>query len=428
MGGTELRVLTSHAGKLYAGLGYWQDRPGPERPQGAAILVLDAPGAAWRVDHAFAEQMPGGRRRDFAISALHEARFATDAAGTMLPQPIALLLAASWDRAGTVRVFSRDDTTGAWTPTTLAQDRPLPDFLPQIRSLATHRDARTGVDRVFAGTDPRGAYSGVYDPTLPGRISWDPAPELDIRSTCADAFPGLGRRLRVSSFAEANGALFAAVGQFVFERIDGPTPHWRQVYANPHPAYSQTGLRGLTAIASPSGPGEVLLAAVEGDNARIVRIDPRDGTETTDLDLTGLLDRAWQTRVSYVIAAYNDMARIPDAHGGEALLIGLEAFIPRAAPRPPGHVVLDVVHGLEAGGWYLVRHADGSYDLHQITASLPGIGTALVATRTIVASPFPGDAGTLCFGGYDANGTAAHNIAWAVRADVDAVVRAGAAR
>jgi hypothetical protein len=129
-----------------------------------------------------------------------------------------------------------------------------------------------------------------------------------------------------------------------------------------------------------------------------------------------------------VIAAYNDMARIPDTRGGEALLIGLEVFIPPAAPRPPGHVVLDVVHGLEAGGWYLVRHADGRYDLHQITASLPSIGTALVATRTIVASPFAGEAGTLYFGGYDSNGTAAHNTAWVVRADTATAVRAGAAR
>src|SRR5690348_2659806 len=29
-GGTELRVLAVHGGKLYAGNGYWEDRPGPE--------------------------------------------------------------------------------------------------------------------------------------------------------------------------------------------------------------------------------------------------------------------------------------------------------------------------------------------------------------------------------------------------------------
>jgi hypothetical protein len=46
MGGTEMRVLATHAGKLYAGNGYWEDRPGPEGLQGAEILVLDGRGRA----------------------------------------------------------------------------------------------------------------------------------------------------------------------------------------------------------------------------------------------------------------------------------------------------------------------------------------------------------------------------------------------
>jgi len=40
MGGTEMPVLTTHAGKLYAGNGYWEDQPGPEGLQGAEILTL----------------------------------------------------------------------------------------------------------------------------------------------------------------------------------------------------------------------------------------------------------------------------------------------------------------------------------------------------------------------------------------------------
>jgi hypothetical protein len=39
MGGTELRNLAIHNGKLYAGGGYWEDRPGLEGPQDAAALV-----------------------------------------------------------------------------------------------------------------------------------------------------------------------------------------------------------------------------------------------------------------------------------------------------------------------------------------------------------------------------------------------------
>jgi hypothetical protein len=62
------------------------------------------------------------------------------------------------------------------------------------------------------------------------------------------------------------------------------------------------------------------------------------------------------------------------ASGVSVLLIGLEVFIPPASPRPSGHVVLDVVNGLEGGAWYLVRHPNGAYDLHQVAAKVPGIG------------------------------------------------------
>src|SRR5689334_22071602 len=137
-GGTEMRLLTTHGGKLSAGNGYWEDRPGPEGRQGAEILVLDAP----------------------------------------LSKPISLLLASTWDLTGAARVFTRDDETGAWSAVTLAEDRPAPDFLPQIRSFATHRDRATGVDLVFAGEMPRGIFAGSYDPAAPGRIRWRAAPEL----------------------------------------------------------------------------------------------------------------------------------------------------------------------------------------------------------------------------------------------------------
>jgi hypothetical protein len=119
-GGTEIRVLTPHGGRLYAGNGYWEDRPGTEGRQGAQILVLDAPGGRWRVDHAFKERLPNGRWRDLAVGALAEAIFATDGFGRTLPQPISLLLASTWDLTGAARVFARDDATGAWPAVTLA--------------------------------------------------------------------------------------------------------------------------------------------------------------------------------------------------------------------------------------------------------------------------------------------------------------------
>jgi hypothetical protein len=157
--------------------------------------------------------------------------------------------------------------------------------------------------------------------------------------------------------------------------------------------------------------GEVLLAVVEGDASRVVRIDPRTGEETTDLDLDAFLDRAWGTRVSYVIAAYNDMTRLPDPKGGDALVLGIEAFIPKSSPQPAGH---EVIEALEAGGWYLVRRSGGLYELHEIAARHPLTGLPLVAVRTVARSPFRGD-DALYLGGYDANSRPAHNTAWVLR-------------
>jgi hypothetical protein len=415
MGGTEMRVLAAHAGKLYAGNGYWEDTPGLEGRQGSQILVLDAPDARWRVDHDFAERLPDGRHRDLAVSAFDEARFATDADGRALPAPVSLLIAANWDLGGTAQVFSRDDATGAWTASTLAQDRPIPGFLPQVRSFGRHRDRTTGVDLAFAGQDPRGVFSGAYDPTVSGRIRWRATPELDLSTVSAAGISGSNGYLRVSSFAECNGSLYVAVGQQIYGRIDGKEPHWRLLYTNRYPGrISETGLRGLTAISAPTGGGEVLLVAVEGTAPRIVRVDPRDGSEATELDVADFLSQHWGMPVSYVIAAYNDMAKVPDPVGGEALLIGIEAFIPPAAPVAAGHRTISIGYGrLEAGGWYLVRRVNGHYDLRQIAAPPE---SNLVSVRTILASPFAQQPGWVYFAGYDANKAAAHNTAWIIRA------------
>ena len=196
------------------------------------------------------------------------------------------------------------------------------------------------------------------------------------------------------------------------------------LYTNPHPGRSETGLRGLTAVPNPSGSGEVLLAAVEGDAARIVRVDPKDGSEASELDLATFLGTAWQMRVSYVIAAYNDMAKIRDPQRGDLLLIGLEAFIPARSPVSSGHSVVDVGYGrLDAGAWFLARYPGGRYELRQIAGSST-TGQALVATRTIRASPFPNDGGTIYFAGYDANKAPAHNTAWIFRASLAAALGA----
>jgi hypothetical protein len=416
MGGTEMRLLVAHAGRLYAGNGYWEDRPGAEGRQPPQILVLDKPNTPWRVDHSFEDRQPNGRLRDLAVGALAEAQFTTDRSGARLTKPISLLVASTWDLTGATRVFTRDDATGAWSAVTLVQERPDPNFLPQIRAFGTHRDRVTGADLVFAGEMPRGIFAGSYDPAASGQIRWDAAPELDGSGVSA-TFSGLAGHLRVSSFAEADGHLYAAVGQQIFERIDGRAPRWRLIYSNPRPGHSETGLRGLTAIQTTNG-AEALLAAAEGNAPRVIRINPLDGSEVTELDFDDFLARAWGMRPNYVIAAYNDMARIRSQGRGDALVIGFQAFIPRNVQIASGHSVLDAGYGLaEGGAWYLVRWPDAHYDLRQVTMESR---QPLVATRSACASPFPGESDVVYFAGYDAMKVAAHNTAWIARAKLSA--------
>jgi hypothetical protein len=154
-----------------------------------------------------------------------------------------------------------------------------------------HRDRVTGIDHVFAGQDPRGIFGGSYDPAAAGHIRWSAAPELDLSGVSAAGLSGRNGYLRVSSFAECNGRLYATLGQQIYERNGGAQPQWRLLYANRYSGHSETELRGLTAIPSPSGPGEVMLAAVEGSAARIARVDARDGSEVTEIDLADFLGR-----------------------------------------------------------------------------------------------------------------------------------------
>ena len=422
MGGTEIRSLVGHAGKLFAGNGYWEDEPGSEGLQGAEILVLDRPDGRWRVDHAFDEWMPDGRARNLAIAAMGEANFTTDGRGKPLANPVSILLASTWDLTGEVEIFARDDATGDWTAEMLAYDERIRGVrhLSQVRSFGSHRDRVTGIDYAFAGDDPHGIFSGVYDPTVPARIRWSQTPELDISAISVADFPGMEGRLRVTSFAECNDRLYATVGQQIYERMDGATPQWRLIYTNPNPGRSQSGLRGLTAAPSPTGQGRVLLAAVEGTAARIVRVDPRDGSEATDLDLHDFLSRTWGMDVGYAIAAYNNMTEVHDAHGEDLFLIGLEAFIPRYSQVAAGHQVFNIGRGrLEGNAWYLIRSPDGKYDLRRIPARP---GQAMVSTRSIVVSPFPTEPDAVFFAGFDTNRTRVHNTAWIVRATLEAAI------
>jgi len=182
------------------------------------------------------------------------------------------------------------------------------------RSFFIHRDTATGQERVFAGTAPTGIFSGVYDPDVPGRIRWDETAELS------------GYTRRPMSFTRCNGHLYVSIKPDIYRRIDGPTPQWEKVYTIPHPlVVPSSGFRGLSTVPDPNGSGEVLLAALEGDLCRVVRIDPNDGfRETLELDVIDFLHQQWGTRPTYAVAAYDDFTPVADAHGGAPRRISAE--------------------------------------------------------------------------------------------------------
>ncbi|HWM95352.1 MAG TPA: hypothetical protein VN493_31655 [Thermoanaerobaculia bacterium] len=387
MGGTSLFLMVSHAGRLWASTGYYWDVPGNDPATGAQVLVLDRPGGAWRVDHQF----PAKQWR----ASLDAITFTTDGQGKRLAQPVSMLVSAPTDPDGKIVMHSRDDATGGWTAMPLATS---PEIV-SVRGVVVHRDRVTGVDRVFAGAHPNGVLTGVYDPGAPGRIRWDPKPELT-------GFP------MPAGFAECAGALYLAAKPHLYRRVDGRSPRWEKVYTieGPIPRGS-VGLRGLTTIPDPDGQGEILLAALDGNPSRIVRIDPARGHRVTEeLDVLGFLERqSGGRRPGFVIPAFNGMEPVKDPATGETLhLMGLSINFAPLGERYPKE-------GWDPGGWYLIRYPGGRYEIRQILA--PDPAQKLVATRQILASPF-GDR-TLYFAGYDPNMNPSHNTAWIFSAPVE---------
>jgi hypothetical protein len=398
MGGTEIMQLVPHLGKLYAVTSTMWDRPGTDPAVGAQILVLDHPERGWRVEHAF-DTKP-------ARMSLASVTFAVDRRGRVLDTPVTMLLAGPSDGQGAIAVWSRDEASRTWTRRMVATSARY----TSIRCLYSYRDTVTGVDRVFAGTSPNGIYSGAYDPMEPGTVAWDDAPELSKYQN------------RPMAFAVCNGALHVAIKPHLYRRIDGAQPRWEVVYTLPEGvSLISCGLRGLTTIRHASGDGECMLAALEGEQARILQIDPRDGHRATvELDVLDFLERRGGQRLGYAIVAYNDMTPVPIPGGhGSALVLGLEATDSR------DHHTRHPKDGWRPEGRYLVRYPDGRYQLCQISDPTEQPMPRLVSTRTIAVSPF--DHETLYLGGYDPNSVPTHNTAWVYSAPIEVALAALAA-
>ena len=408
IGGTEARSLVVLGGKLYAAIGYWRDtdRDNPRLP-GAQVLVLDAPGSPWRVDLELEDRMPSGpgagMRTYLAIAALSSVTFHRDRGGRPLADPVSMLVAGVWSRAGGLDVFSRSEDSSQWTRSRLAKADSAPPG-NQIRSFAVYTDAVTRQEKIFAGAT-NAIYTGEYDPAVPGRIHWDAAPE----TWTADAQRPSDQN-RVMSMAACDGRLYAMVFGSLYERQDGAAPAWQVVFTARVQARGPnvSGFRAATCVPNPSGTGDTLLLGLEDNPSIVYRVNLQDFSAVQELNVSRFLSAAWHTRVTYAIVAYNNMVLYPNpaAPACPSLLLGMES----GTPDLPGGFG-PTKFNRDAS--FLVRSCRGTYVVRKIVDPAIHPAPMLVSTRTMILSPFAQDPeGTVFAGGFDANNVPVHNSAW----------------
>ena len=406
LGGTEVVNVVPFGGKLYAGVGYWMDRPkdfDSNDPRSAAqVLVLDSRTSQWRQEYAFdAPNENGGfkHHRPISLQPLRFHRF--DGAGNVVGT-LAEMLAVGLDAP--IGAVYTQSSPGRW------EDTRIPTTSP-VRSLAVRYDPVDKVERIYAGeggtsepNNDHAIFSGVYDPSAPGRIRWNPNPEAtSIKS-------------RIMSFTTCGGALFASAKPSIFRRND-TMQRWDPIYSYPMAedhdrSKFASGFRGLTCINDASTGGKpMLLTGFEGVSGDIVRIDPASGAATVELNTRRYLTEQWGAGPIRpdIIAGYNDAPSIRDQP--QTRVFGLLVGAPNETERD--------------SAWFLSRTpaTPPTYELHRVSPLRwpnPRSETALWSVRTIVVSPFPEDHGQVLYlGGYDGHFRPDHNTAWLYRVGID---------
>jgi hypothetical protein len=406
LGGTELMNLAASGGRLYAGIGYWMDRPGvfgSSDPRSAAqILVLDSKGAQWRQEFVFDQKGGDAGFKYSRLSTMEVLRFHRFDANGNVVGPSAEVLTVGLD--GVLGAVYTQASPGKW------EDTQIPAPTP-VRALAVHYDPVDRTEKVYAGFGGEqdrgvghGVYSGVYDPSAPGRIRWSSAPEdVAVES-------------RVMSMADCGGVLFAAAKPSIFRRDDA-NKTWRTIYSYPiaddfdRSKYA-SGFRGLTCVDDPArAGGKVLLSGFEGVSGDILRIDPQSGAAVVELHSRQFLTEQWGggPKRKDIIAGYNDAPVVK--RNPQIRLFSVLARSP-----------LDQEQN---SAWFLAR-TDGDpprYDLHEVEPldwPNPRSDAALWSVRAIAVSPFPEDQGQVLYlGGYDGHFQPDHNTAWLYRVGVD---------
>jgi hypothetical protein len=437
-GGSQIMHLVPHKGALFAANGYWRDRRnawyGGKDPNAgwAQVLRLSGPDQPWAVD---LELGP----RQLRTELLKSVTFRLDGNGRPLPAPVALLFASTYEGNGSrgIAFFVRDDERGSWIASKIINgDTGQRGENNSVRAAAVHRDRVTGLESLFLSAGVNGIYSGRYDPSLPGRITWAPAPE-----------PGTKTETRILSIIEANESLFFSEGTRIFRRIDGPSPRYAQVAdlsgevpRGTDRAVFQSigGIRGLSAIDGPVlGKQSLIFMWHPGPRSSrgcIVRLDPQPDGSYARVDeacLAPLIGKhIGGAPIGYVAGAYNNFMPLSDPKSGELVhIVGLEAYIPatsegRRFEQLTAHNMRTDKGGFYAGGMYGLRDARGQWRIGEVNGKYQPGQPELVSIYTVALSPFGGPGRqTVYLGGYDPDDYPSSDTAWVYSTDLANLVR-----
>jgi poly(A) polymerase len=410
-GGSEIMHIIPHKGKLYAFNGYWTDAHFPK--QSAQVLRLDRGDGKWLVDletnSTGLVHMKG--------NILKSVTFKTDKNAKKIDATV--LIAASQafgvskQNHGAVSVFVRNDATGKWTHS-LQQPGVLRKIRRVPRDIEVYHDPVTGIDRVFLLVGDPGIVSGVYNSTTKS-IEWEPKPEHPAdRST----FPA-----RPLGITGANGKLYFSVGGTIFVRTNGARPAWSLAYEISGKVNTDVGgIRGLSTISNPTGPGESLIfvwtpsGACRGDIKRLDGVGLKEANETT---LRALFDKEFKeagAHARFSLGGYNRFFPVKDPRTGKTVhLVGFEQrIITKDESIKWNHYY--------KGALYSVRSDKNRYSTFEVNGRWAPSKPILVAPRAFANSPFPGEENVIYFGGHDANFNKSTDMAWIFKANIKTVL------
>jgi hypothetical protein len=411
LGGTEFMHVVAFNGMLYGGLSYWEDVPGNDPNSQAQILVLNSYNGQWQQEWLFHHNRSDGDVDATRVNSLDVVTFHSyDASGNVTGTYPPILTAGL--AKGTGAVFTQQ-SPGKWVNTLLPSSQ-------AVRSIVTHLIPGGNTETLFTGVGTKDApgtvsyvYTGTYDPSVPGQISWNQMPEtLDPQGG------------RVMSMVDCDGYLFAAVKPYIYRRND-QTNSWEQFFTYATNNNSLTsGFRALTCT-SLSGGQLALMTSLEGPGD-IFTIDPQTGAGSIVVNTWKSLTRQWGgAPVAGVITGYDDEDVTPVTSAPDTFqLTGLGSESPIANEQNAAWFLSCELNDYGCDFNSAQSTSQPPYWLFEVPALLPWpysrSDTALRSIRTIAVSPFPEDQGQVMYlGGYDARNKPAHNTAWLYRVGID---------